>query len=68
MNGKIKATRHFLPAVTFVATSVLSAFAQISPCLVEAEAFADKGGWVVDPQFVEQNWQHSTFPRWAEKM
>lgn len=23
-------------------------------CLVEAEAFADKGGWVVDPQFVEQ--------------
>ena len=54
MNGKFKATRHFLLAVTFVATSVLSAFAQISPCLVEAEAFADKGGWVVDPQFVEQ--------------
>ena len=23
-------------------------------CLVEAEAFAEKGGWVVDPQFVEQ--------------
>ncbi len=28
--------------------------AQVSSCLVEAEAFADKGGWVVDPQFVEQ--------------
>ena len=23
-------------------------------CFVEAEAFAEKGGWVVDPQFVEQ--------------
>ena len=23
-------------------------------CLVEAESFAEKGGWVVDPQFVEQ--------------
>ena len=23
-------------------------------CFVEAESFADKGGWVVDPQFVEQ--------------
>lgn len=45
MNGKFKATRHFLLAVTFVATSVLSAFAQISLCLVEAEAFADKGGF-----------------------
>ncbi|MCE1198571.1 MAG: FAD-dependent oxidoreductase [Marinilabiliales bacterium] len=28
--------------------------AQIHPQLIEAESFADKGGWVVDPQFVEQ--------------
>lgn len=26
----------------------------VSSCLVEAESFANKGGWVVDPQFVEQ--------------
>jgi lysophospholipase L1-like esterase len=26
----------------------------VESCLVEAEAFTDKGGWVVDPQFVEQ--------------
>ena len=28
--------------------------ASTESCLVEAEAFAEKGGWVVDPQFVEQ--------------
>ena len=33
---------------------VIPQSAQVSSCLVEAEAFADKGGWVVDPQFVEQ--------------
>lgn len=27
---------------------------QITSVLVEAESFTDKGGWVVDPQFVEQ--------------
>ena len=26
----------------------------VESCLVETEAFSDKGGWVVDPQFVEQ--------------
>ena len=26
----------------------------VESCLVEAESFAEKGGWVVDPQFVEQ--------------
>ena len=26
----------------------------VESCLVEAESFAAKGGWVVDPQFVEQ--------------
>ena len=34
--------------ITFANTAVADS------CLVEAEAFADKGGWVVDPQFVEQ--------------
>ena len=35
-----------------IASSTNAAVAE--SCLVEAEAFADKGGWVVDPQFVEQ--------------
>ena len=26
----------------------------VESCLIEAESFEDKGGWVVDPQFVEQ--------------
>jgi hypothetical protein len=29
-------------------------FAQGNPVFIEAESFANKGGWVVDPQFVEQ--------------
>ncbi|MDD2305821.1 MAG: FAD-dependent oxidoreductase [Prolixibacteraceae bacterium] len=29
-------------------------FAQNNSVLIEAESFASKGGWVVDPQFVEQ--------------
>ena len=29
-------------------------FAQGNSVLIEAESFTDKGGWVVDPQFVEQ--------------
>ena len=39
----------------WISTIVHSAKAAVAEsCLVEAEAFADKGGWVVDPQFVEQ--------------
>lgn len=38
----------------FSAYSAGEALPVIGSCLVEAEAFADKGGWVVDPQFVEQ--------------
>ncbi len=29
-------------------------FAQDNPVFIEAESFTNKGGWVVDPQFVEQ--------------
>lgn len=29
-------------------------FTQNNSVLIEAESFASKGGWVVDPQFVEQ--------------
>ena len=29
-------------------------YAQTSSLFIEAESFEDKGGWVVDPQFVEQ--------------
>ena len=36
------------------ATASHAHVAVVESCLVEAEAFADKGGWVVDPQFVEQ--------------
>ena len=36
----------------FLALSAAGAFAQ--SLLIEAESFQDKGGWVVDPQFVEQ--------------
>lgn len=32
----------------------LSVHAQNNTILIEAESFANKGGWVVDPQFVEQ--------------
>ncbi|GLR16748.1 FAD-dependent oxidoreductase [Portibacter lacus] len=39
----------FLSLVISIATS----FAQ-DRFLIEAESFSDKGGWVVDPQFVEQ--------------
>jgi hypothetical protein len=32
----------------------LNGYAQKNAVLIEAESFADKGGWLVDPQFVEQ--------------
>ncbi len=38
----------------FSAYSAGEALPVLGSCLVEAEAFAEKGGWVVDPQFVEQ--------------
>lgn len=57
MNGKFKATRHFLLAVTFVATSVLSAFAQISPCLVEADFVVVGGGIAGTAAAVAAAWQ-----------
>ena len=31
-----------------------ASFGQNSGILIEAESFSNKGGWVVDPQFVEQ--------------
>ena len=40
-----------LPAMLVAATAMRVG---AESCLVEAEAFAEKGGWVVDPQFVEQ--------------
>ena len=41
----------FLILLVFI-TGILSA--QNSSILIEAESFTEKGGWVVDPQFVEQ--------------
>src|SRR5690606_41874959 len=34
--------------------ALLSAFSYSQSFLIEAESFDKKGGWVVDPQFVEQ--------------
>ena len=49
MNERI--TRMLVPALLLCAL-VSSAGAQI--VLVEAESFADRGGWVVDQQFMDQ--------------
>ena len=39
----------------FLLTAILlSCNAQDNKLLIEAESFSKKGGWVVDPQFVEQ--------------
>jgi hypothetical protein len=32
----------------------LSGYTQKNVVLIEAEGFTEKGGWLVDPQFVEQ--------------
>ena len=37
-----------------VAVDPLAPKPVVDSCLIEAESFEDKGGWVVDPQFVEQ--------------
>ena len=34
--------------------ALLSAFSYSQSFLIEAESFDEKGGWFVDPQFVEQ--------------
>jgi hypothetical protein len=39
-----KSMRRILLAVSFCATASMSASAQMSTCLVEAESFIDKGG------------------------
>lgn len=44
----------FVWAFFYAFTSYCANPTVVESCLVEAEAFADKGGWVVDPQFVEQ--------------
>lgn len=41
----------FLSIFIFISAAI---FAQTSSIFIEAESFTDKGGWVVDPQFVEQ--------------
>jgi hypothetical protein len=41
----------FLSILIFISATV---FAQTSIIFIEAESFTNKGGWVVDPQFVEQ--------------
>jgi hypothetical protein len=41
----------FLSILIFISAIV---FAQTSTIFIEAESFTNKGGWVVDPQFVEQ--------------
>ncbi len=41
----------FLFILIFTSATV---FAQPSTIFIEAESFSNKGGWVVDPQFVEQ--------------
>ncbi len=41
----------FLSILIFLSSTVLS---QNSSIFIEAESFTDKGGWFVDPQFVEQ--------------
>ena len=52
--------KDFLAAIMAATFAALSTMADgeplpvVSSCLVEAESFADRGGWVVDPQFVEQ--------------
>lgn len=43
-----------LKLVLFVALQFMYANVIAQEVLVEAESFIDKGGWVVDPQFVEQ--------------
>lgn len=41
-------------SVFFLLIAVLSCKRQENEILIEAESFDEKGGWVVDPQFVEQ--------------
>ena len=44
--------KNFLLLILFLVTVLFNAKAQ--SILVEAESFTEKGGWLVDPQFVEQ--------------
>ena len=46
-------TKMYFP-VLIILMSLSSCITQKHEILVEAESFKDKGGWVVDPQFVEQ--------------
>jgi hypothetical protein len=52
---KLKPTKmnRFFILILFSLLSVISQ-AQKNTILIEAESFSNKGGWVVDPQFVEQ--------------
>lgn len=45
--------QHLIITLGFLITSACSIFGQ-SDFLIEAEGFLEKGGWVTDPQFVEQ--------------
>lgn len=51
MNAQIRHTAFFLIILLVGTARQVHAADQI---LVEAESFSDQGGWVVDPQFVEQ--------------
>ncbi|WP_298369514.1 FAD-dependent oxidoreductase [uncultured Lutibacter sp.] len=42
------------PVITFIGILLISFQLYSQEILIETESFTDKGGWVVDPQFVEQ--------------
>ncbi|MDX2444795.1 MAG: FAD-dependent oxidoreductase [Bacteroidales bacterium] len=52
MNSKKRLMRSFFIAISLLILFSLSSFNQ--SLLVEAENFKEKGGWLVDPQFVQQ--------------
>ena len=43
-----------LQLILFIALQLIYVNSIAQEVLIEAESFIDKGGWVVDPQFVEQ--------------